>query len=311
MIVLNQATKLYGTVIGVNDITAELEPGSYGLLGPNGSGKTTLLNLITGQLRPTTGGLTVFGEDAWNNPNLYRRLGYCPAREPLLLGVTAHQWVAYLLELQGRPRRQASELAEQSLFDVGLRNDLHRPMHTYSKGMKQRAKLAQAMAHEPELLILDEPFNGLDPVARIEMARLLRSWSEQGRSLILASHILHEVESITPRFLLIRGGRLLASGSAAEIQTLLLDAPNQIHIECDQPARLAQLIAGEDAADQWSIDRERGRLTVTTRSAQRIYQSLPGWMERESIRIHSLQSNLESLQALFDSLMRIHRGEVA
>ncbi len=309
MISLDQVTKLYGVVIGVNDLTADLPVGSYGLLGPNGSGKTTLLNLITGQLRATAGVIRVFGEASWNNADLYRRMGYCPAREPLLLGVSAHRWVSYLLELQGYARKAALEKAESALVDVGLANDLHRPMHAYSKGMKQRAKLAQAMAHEPDLLILDEPFNGLDPLARIEMSRVLRGWSEAGRSLLLASHILHEVESITPRFLLIRSGRLLASGSAREIQGLLLDAPNQIHIDCDNPVRLAQLVAQADAADAWSIDRQRGRLTLTTRSAQTLYRELPGWLENEGVQVTSLHSNLESLQSLFDSLMRIHRGE--
>ncbi len=206
MIQLEGVTKLYGTVMGVNDINLSLAPGAYGLVGPNGSGKTTLLNLITGQLRPTMGSVRVLGYSPWNRDSLLRMIGLCPAVDVLYGNVTALDWVTYLVELHGFSRHEARRRATQSLADVGMSGAMNRTMGTYSLGMRQRTKLAQAFAHDPSLLILDEPFNGLDPIGRHDMTEVLKKWVRGGRSLILASHILHEVEAVSPAFLLIRGG---------------------------------------------------------------------------------------------------------
>jgi len=217
MIELRSVTKLYGSVIGINDVTMSLERKAYGLIGPNGSGKSTLLNLITGQLRPTLGSLQVLGCDPWNNRAMFRRIGVCPERDLLYHNVTGFRWVRYLLELNGFGRVEAARRAEAALDQVGLSEAMHRQMGGYSRGMRQRTKLAQALAHEPELLILDEPFNGLDPVGRRDMTEVLRRWIASGRGLLLASHILHEVEAVTDSFLMICNGRLLASGLAEEV----------------------------------------------------------------------------------------------
>jgi ABC-2 type transport system ATP-binding protein len=238
MIQLDHVTKLYGPVIGVNDITLTLEQRAYGLLGPNGSGKSTLLNLITGQLRPTLGGVRMFGADPRNNAAVYRRLGVCPEQDVLYGNVTAFQWVRYLLELYGLGRGDAAARAENALTQVGMAHAMHRQIGGYSQGMRQRTKLAQALAHGPDLLILDEPFNGLDPVGRHDMTVVLRDWVQAGKGLLMASHILHEVEAITHSFLLICGGRLLASGSAEEVRALLADIPAEISIRCDEAPQL-------------------------------------------------------------------------
>ena len=171
LIQLENVTKLYGRVIGVNDFSIELAPGAYGLLGPNGSGKSTLLNLITGQLKPSLGQLRVMGQSPLNNHELFRRIGYCPSSEGLYANVSALQWVRYLLELYGISARQADKAAKSALDFVGMTYAMHRDIAGYSRGMRQRTKLAQAIAHDPEFLILDEPFNGLDPVARHDMTR--------------------------------------------------------------------------------------------------------------------------------------------
>ena len=176
MIQLDHVTKLYGPVIGVNDVTLTLQQRAYGLLGPNGSGKSTLLNLITGQLRPTLGGVQVLGQDPRNNAAVFRRLGVCPEQDVLYGNVTAFQWVRYLLELHGFGRGDAAARAEAALTQVGMAHAMHRQIGGYSQGMRQRTKLAQALAHEPELLILDEPFNGLDPIGRHDMTVVLRNW---------------------------------------------------------------------------------------------------------------------------------------
>ncbi len=309
MIELQGVTKLYGTVIGVNDLTLSLSPGAYGLVGPNGSGKTTLLNLITGQLRPTMGQVRVFGRAPWNQDALLRRIGLCPSVDILYSRVSALRWVTYLVELHGFRRAAARQRAQAALERVGLARAMRRPIGTYSLGMRQRAKLAQAIAHDSELLILDEPFNGLDPIGRHEMTELLRDWIRSGHSLILASHILYEVEAISPSFLLIRGGRLLASGTAQEVQTLLAEVPNELHIQCDQPHRLARELLNAELVESIVFEKEANRLTVTTRTPLEIYRRLPHWLRELDIRVDQLRSTEESLQSLFTSLMRMHRGE--
>ena len=310
MIELRELTKLYGTVIGVNDITISLEPGAYGLLGPNGAGKSTMLNLLTGQLSPTIGSVRVFGESPLNNAQLFNRIGYCPGSEGLYSNVSAFEWVSYLTELHGFSRAESHERATVNLELVGLQSEaIHRPISSYSRGMRQRTKLAQALAHDPELLILDEPFSGLDPVGRYEMTEVLRDWIRLGRSLLLASHILHEVEAITNSFLLICGGRLLASGTAEEVNALMEDVPNEFIVVCDAPRRLGELVAGLAETDSVTY-RGTDSVAVTTQSAGRLYSTLTKLSAEGTVTITGLTSTDESLQSLFNSLMSIHRGEL-
>jgi len=309
MIQLQNVTKLYGTVIGVNDITLSLKPGAYGLVGPNGSGKTTLLNLITGQLRPTIGRVRVLGKSPWKQDALLRTIGLCPAVDVLYPNVTALEWVRYLVELHGFGRDEARRRAEKSLRDVGMESAMRRPMGTYSLGMRQRTKLAQAFAHDPSLLILDEPFNGLDPIGRHEMTEVLRGWVRAGRSLILASHILHEVEAVSPSFLLIRGGRVLASGPPDEIHALLADVPNEIHIRCDQPVLLAKTFVESGLIESVRFVDDGQAILVATRSPVAVFEQLPRWLKKLNVQVLELRSADDSLQRLFSSLMRMHRGE--
>lgn len=309
MIELSHVTKLYGTVIGVNDMTLSLPAGAYGLLGPNGSGKSTLLNLLTGQLRPTIGQVRVFGESPRNNAALFRRLGYCPGSEGLYANVSGYEWVRYLSQLQGMSASAATKAAQESLVIVGMKDAMHRAISSYSRGMRQRIKLAQAIAHDPDFLILDEPFNGLDPIGRHEMGSLLKEWIGQGKSLLLASHLLYEVESITDSFLLISGGRLLASGTAAEVHALLVDVPNEVTIRTNDPRRLASLLLEHEITDSLRID--QNQLVVSTRHPLKLYEQLPGWLAEKGISVEEMHSADESLQALFNSLLKIHRGELA
>lgn len=311
MIELAKVTKLYGTVIGVNDINMSLAPGAYGLVGPNGSGKTTLLNLITGQLRPTMGRVRVLGRSPWNRDALLRQIGLCPAIDVLYPNVSALDWVTYLVELHNFSHREARARAEQALQRVGMGDAMRRTMGTYSLGMRQRTKLAQAFAHDPSLLILDEPFNGLDPIGRHEMTEVLRLWVREGRSLILASHILHEVEAVSPSFLLIRGGRLLASGPPEEIRTLLADVPNEIRVRCDRPRALARQFVASGLTESLRFVEDGKVLLVSTRSPVAVFEQLPSWLEELGVRIQELHAADDSLQRLFSSLMKLHRGESA
>ncbi len=310
MIEFFKVTKLYKTVIGVNDISLQLEPGAYGLLGPNGSGKTTLINLIMGQLQPTMDRVAVFGCDPWKSDHLLNRIGLCPALQASYPYVTGLQWVDYLVRLRGFKKAQARQLAEQAMQLVGMEHAMRRAMSGYSLGMRQRTVLAQAIAHEPDLLILDEPFNGLDPKGRYEMTEFLQNWVKRGRSLILASHILHEVEALNPSLLLISGGRLLASGSPQQVRSILADCPNTISIRCRQPQQLASLVAQRFQVEGIRIRAAEEIVEVETNSPLELLQRISSLASDDGLSIHEVRSGDESLQQIFTTLMRIHRGEL-
>ena len=308
MVELEHVTKLYRSVIGVNDICLSLTAGAYGLVGPNGSGKSTLLNLLTGQLRPTLGSVRVLERQPWNNPQVYRQIGVCPEQDASCGGVSGLEWVCYLLRLHGFGRREAQRRARQSLEQVGLTDAMNRPMTGYSRRDAPTHKLAQALAHDPQLLILDEPFNGVDPVGRHQMLDLLHEWISAGKSLLLASHLLHEVEAATQSFLLICGGRLLASGTAQEVRGLLEDLPNEIHIRADDTAGLAKRLIQQDVVESVRFAEQGQVLVLSTRSPAAVYGHLPEWTRGSGIRIQELRSSDSSLQTLFDTLLLIHRG---
>ena len=311
MIQFKNVTKLYKTVIGVNDISLNLKPGVYGLLGPNGSGKTTLINLVIGQLRTTIGEVSVFGASPWKNDRLLRRVGLCPAADVLYPSVCALDWVTYLVELHGIKSKEARERAEHSLEQVGMSHAMKRPMGGYSLGMRQRSKLAQAIAHEPDLLILDEPFNGLDPIGRHEMTELIKEWISHGRSIILASHILHEVESIKPSFLLMSGGRLLASGSPREVRNLIDHVPNEIFVRASDRHFLANHVAELETVDSIKFDTiHTDGLYVQSRSQIELMQAIHESITNEKIEVYEIRAEEDSLNQLFATLMRIHRGEI-
>jgi ABC-2 type transport system ATP-binding protein len=306
MISLVHATKLYGTVIGVNDLTVELGPGAHGLLGPNGAGKTTLLGLVTGQLRPTMGRVTIFGERPFANPRVLARIGYCPAGDLLERRATPREWVAYLVRLAGNDGATARRAAAAALERVGLGEAADRSLVTLSKGMRQRAKLAGAIAHDPDLLVLDEPFIGLDPVARHDLVVLVREWATS-RSLLVASHLLHEIEALDAGLAVILGGRLVASGSVEEIHALVDTLPAEIHIEADRPQRLAEVACSSGLADSLRFEGATG-LAIGTRRPQPLATVLAEAAVAEGIAIMALSAGDRSLEGVFDRLVQLHRG---
>ena len=309
MIELKNTTKLYKDVIGVNDICLNLQAGTYGLLGPNGSGKTTLINLILGQLKPTIGSVTLFGENPWKKSKLLRRIGLCPSVEINYPKATGLEWVTYMVQLHGFRFMEAEKKAKEALGFVGLSHAMNRPMRNYSLGMRQRAKIGQAIAHDPELLILDEPFNGLDPIGRHEMSVFLKTWASQGKGLILASHILHEVEAINPSFLLISGGRLLASGSPAEVRNILADTPYELTMRTSTPKQLATLLIEHCEIESLKFT-SKTEILLSTRSAPQLFKVIPEIIHQHQISITAIRSTDDSLNTLFSMLMKLHRGEI-
>ena len=310
MITLQHVTKLYRTVIGVNDLNIELKEGAFGLIGPNGSGKTTLINLLTGNLQPTIGEVRIDGKDPWRNRRVLGQLGLCPATDILLPSVSALDWVTFLLGLGGFSRADAKQRALASLTRVGMEQAMQRPIGSYSLGMRQRTKLAQAIAHDPQWLILDEPFNGLDPVGRQELAELVRDWGGQGRGLLLASHVLHEVESVTSRFLLIHGGRVLASGSAGEVQEMLVDFPKEVKLHGRQLQVLAADLVALPAVNSVHVSLDRTEMTVGVRDPKSFFDILRKLVVDRSAEVTEIASLDGNLTVAFDTLLRAHRGEL-
>ena len=278
-------------------------------MGPNGSGKTTFINLLTGQLHPTLGRVRVFGDNPWTRRRILRRIGLCPATDVLYPNVSGLDWVRYQVRLHGFSRADSEQLAVEALDNVSMTEDMNRAMGTYSLGMRQRTKIAQAIAHQPELLILDEPYNGLDPVGRYQMTELLRGWAVEGRSLLFASHVLHEIEAITSSFLLIHGGRLLASGTAAEIESILADTPQEVTLLGKDVGRLVQRLANVSWVDAMVLTGDRRELRLALRDPTKLYERLAAWIDEDQLQIDQLQAANGELTSLFESLLRHHRGE--
>jgi ABC-2 type transport system ATP-binding protein len=296
-------SKWYGQVIGLNDVTLTLPPGITGLLGPNGAGKSTFLKLITGQLQPSKGEITVLGEPIWRNPSLYFRIGFCPEQDAFYDRMTGFEWVSALVRLNGVGEREAGELAHRALEMVDLVDAGSKKIAAYSKGMRQRVKLAQALVHDPELLILDEPLSGMDPIARRKTIRLIKEWGRSGKSIIVSSHILHEIESMTANILLINQGRILAEGNVHQIRDLIDEHPHTVFIRADQPRALArEFLTAEDVL---SLRFEDDAVVVQTAKPDRFYTRLTVLAASGELgTIHEVTSPDDNLQAVFQYLVK-------
>jgi ABC-2 type transport system ATP-binding protein len=296
-------SKWYGQVIGLNDVTLAIGSGVTGLLGPNGAGKSTLLKLLSGQIKPSTGSVRVLGEPVWGNPAIYRRMGLCPEQDAFYDRMTGHEWVAALLRLHGLDERQAADMAMAALEQVDLREAAHKRIGAYSKGMRQRVKLAQAIAHQPELLILDEPLSGMDPLARRKTIRLLRDWAAAGRHVIVSSHILHEVEALTSDILLMHHGRVLAEGNVHQIRDLIDEHPHTVCMRTRHPRALARdLMESEDVL---SVRFDEDAVYVQTAKPDAFYARLTERGAHDGAGdIYEVTSPDDNLQAVFDYLVK-------
>ncbi len=294
--------KWYGEVLGLNGFTATFEPGITGLVGPNGAGKSTLFKLLIGQLRANGGTLRLLGKDPWNNAPLKRRIGYCPESNQLYGWLTAQQFVETLLRLDGMRMDEARKRAEESLAFVGLTAAKDRPLRGFSRGMRQRAKLAQALAHRPELLILDEPLSGADPMARVQILRAISEFAARGGHVIMSTHVLYEVERVTSNIVLIHNGKAIASGDLHAIRALIDEHPHAVRIATTQPRDLAQALAGMDHVVSVEFP-DASTLLVRTRKPDAFYRELPGIVVERKLDVHGLESPDDSLEAVFRYLV--------
>jgi ABC-2 type transport system ATP-binding protein len=303
LVVADHLSKWYGQVIGLNDVSVTVPPGITGLLGPNGAGKSTFMKLITGQLKPSKGSVTVLGEPIWQNPGLYHRIGFCPEQDAFYDRMTGREWVTALVRLNGVTETEAAAMAVRAIENVELTEAADKKIGAYSKGMRQRIKMAQALAHDPELLILDEPLSGMDPIARRKAIRMIKEWGRAGKSVIVSSHILHEIESMTANILLINQGRILAEGNVHQIRDLIDEHPHTVHIKADQTRALAREFLGHD--DVLSLKFEEGAVVVQTGRPDAFYARLTD-LAASGVHgaIHEVTSPDDNLQAVFQYLVK-------
>ena len=303
LVVADHLSKWYGQVIGLNDVSVTVPPGITGLLGPNGAGKSIFMKLITGQLKPSKGNVTVLGEPIWQNPGLYNRIGFCPEQDAFYDRMTGREWVTALVRLNGVTETEAAAMAVRAIENVELTEAADKKIGAYSKGMRQRIKMAQALAHDPELLILDEPLSGMDPIARRKAIRMIKEWGRAGKSVIVSSHILHEIESMTANILLINQGRILAEGNVHQIRDLIDEHPHTVHIKADQTRALAREFLGHD--DVLSLKFEEGAVVVQTGRPDAFYARLTDLAASGAHgAIHEVTSPDDNLQAVFQYLVK-------
>ena len=303
IIAADHASKWYGQVIGLNDVTVQVGPGITGLLGPNGAGKSTSMKLITGQLKPNKGSVRVLGQPIWGNPDLYFRIGFCPEQDAFYERMTGFEWVSALVRLNGFTEKEAADAADRALAAVDLTDAAQKKIGAYSKGMSQRVKLAQALAHDPELLILDEPLSGMDPLGRRKTMRMIREWAKQGKSVLVSSHILHEVESITPNILLINNGRILAEGNVHQIRDMIDEHPHTVYIKAADPRGLAREFLSR--ADVLSLRFESNAVVVETGKPDEFYGALTDMVASGGHgAVEEVTSPDDNLQAVFKYLVK-------
>lgn len=303
MIVFEGASRWYGQVIGINDVTCTIAPGVTALLGMNGAGKTTMMRLITGQLGPTTGSVSVMGLKPFANPEVYKHLGYCPDIDNFYEHMSGRQFVLLLARMAGFDAAEAARRTQQVMERVGMADRCDKPIAGFSKGMRQRIKLAQAMLHEPDIILLDEPLNGLDPVGRREFINLLGELAAQGRTILVSSHILFEVEQMTRSILLLHRGRLLATGDLRVIRDLIDKHPHRIQIDTDQPREVASLLAALPFVLSIQFGALGKGLEVQTREPDQFYTFIPSLVLERGLRVQGFSSPDNNLESVFRYLV--------
>jgi ABC-2 type transport system ATP-binding protein len=299
-ILLDAVSRWYGNVVAVNDVTFEVGPGITGLLGPNGAGKTTLLHMMAGFLAPSAGSVRLDETPTWRHPEIYRSIGFVPERETVQSFLTGRQFVVSAARLQGLDA--PGEAADRAIATVDLRDAAGRAIGGYSKGMRQRIKVAAALVHEPPVLVLDEPFNGMDPRQRLHMMDLLRRMAADGRTILFSSHILEEVERLSDRVLVVVAGRLAASGDFRRIRRLMTDRPHSFTIRSSDDRSLArELLAAPEVA---AVELHDGVLTVRTGDYGALTRSVAPAAKRAGASLLELRPADESLESVFSYLVR-------
>ncbi|MEI5008726.1 ABC transporter ATP-binding protein [Streptomyces sp. NPDC087659] len=296
---IDHASRWFGNVVAVNDVTMTIGPGVTGLLGPNGAGKSTLINMMGGFLAPSTGTVTLDGEAIWRNESVYRQIGVVPEREAMYDFLTGREFVLANAELHGLGAREA----QRALATVEMEPAQDRKIATYSKGMRQRVKMASALVHEPSVLLLDEPFNGMDPRQRMQLMDLLRRMGGEGRTVLFSSHILEEVEQLASHIEVIVAGRHAASGDFRRIRRLMTDRPHRYLVRSSDDRALAAALIADPSTAGIEVDVQEGALRIQAVDFGRFTELLPKVAREHSIRLLTVSPSDESLESVFSYLV--------
>ncbi len=297
-------SRWFGEVVALNKFSARIGPGVTGMLGPNGAGKSTFFKLCTSQLRPSQGELSLFGEPIWSNYDVLRRIGFCPDGENYYEEMTGYEFVVALARCTGMHSADAIRSSLKAIERAGMTDRMHDRIASYSKGMRQRVKLAQCMAHDPEVLFLDEPMTGLDPVARHDTFQLIRELGDEGKTVVVSSHILYEIENVTSNVILLNNGCVLAEGDIRHIRDLIDQHPHSVSIECDRPRELASRLLDHPHIVSMEFDESGGGLHVFTRDPNAFYDRLPELVLEDEFQIDRITSPDDNLQAVFEYLVK-------
>jgi ABC-2 type transport system ATP-binding protein len=301
-ILFEDVSKFYGEILGVNRVNLSIPPGITSLVGPNGSGKTTLMNLMTGLVRPSRGTIQVLGIATDDPENLFKIVGYSTQFDAFPKGLTGFQFIYSYLCLSGMPLQEAEHTAWQAIERVNLVDAASRKIAAYSKGMRQRIRLAQALAHNPKVLVLDEPLNGLDPLARSEMIALFRASAAEGSYVIISSHILHEVDVISDQVILLSNGYVVAEGQIQSVRNEIQEHPTQILIRCDRPRELAARLFQSEYMIEVSIHNDGHGLLLKTRDADRFYLAM-NRLALDGIQIESIEPADDDVLSVYEYLI--------
>jgi ABC-2 type transport system ATP-binding protein len=310
MIVFNDVSKFYGEILGVNRVNLSIAPGITSLVGPNGSGKTTLMNLMTGLLRPTRGSISVLGTTPHQPEQLFRKVGYCSQFDSFPRGATGREFISSYLSVHGYARNEVNDLTDAALDRVSMTEAADRKVAGYSKGMRQRIRLAQSIAHNPRVLILDEPLNGLDPMARAEIIRLFRQLADEGLYLVVSSHILHEVDMMSDGVVLLDNGYVVAEGDVHGVREEIDEHPMQVLIRCDRPQFLAARLFEHETTVEARIHEDRQGLFVKTRRPDDFYLLLNRLVTENNLHVESVAPADDDLNAVYQYLISSDGGRV-
>ena len=302
-IIFTDVSKFYGEVLGCNKINLRINPGITSLVGPNGSGKTTLMNLMTGLIHPTRGDIQVLGTRLDDPEKFYRIVGYCTQFDNFPKGITGFGLISSLLRLHGHSKREADERAWSAINDVHMADAAHRRVAGYSKGMRQRIKLAVALAHRPSVLVLDEPLNGLDPMARAESIALFQKLAASGLFVIVSSHILHEVDLISDSVVMMSNGYIVAEGEIHDVRGEMAEHPMGIRIRCDKPGLFASRAFSENHVVEVRIEEDSGGVLIRTRSADQLYMLINRIVLEEGMTIEGVTPIDDDVHSVYSYLI--------
>jgi ABC-2 type transport system ATP-binding protein len=310
LIVFANVSRFYGEVLGINNVNLAVPPGITSLVGPNGSGKTTLMNLMTGLIRPTRGSITVLGVPPDRPEELCRIVGYCTQFDAFPKGLTGYQFIYSYLRIHGMSHAECDQRTQSALQKVNMTDAANRSVAAYSKGMRQRIKLAQAIAHDPQVLVLDEPLNGLDPMARAETIALFREWGEKGRHVIVSSHILHEVDKISDQVILLSHGYVVAEGQIQGVRSEVKEQPMQILVRCDHPNQLAARLFQQDHVVEAKVAPDGKGLLLRTRDADSFYLLFNHVVLESGLEVESVAPADDDVNSVYQYLIGGEGGTV-